>query len=387
MKNKKKKVIVALSGGIDSSFVIYLLKQNPNYDIEAVFMRNWDRYLNNDLNQLQTKKQLNVELCDSLKEYEVAKKVASFFNIKLHFLNFVDQYFQQVFLVFLKNLQKGLTPNPDILCNQQIKFGIFLEYVCTKFNADYIATGHYARKKFNLKTKKFELLIPTDKNKDQTYFLALLNQKMLKKTLFLLADIKKVEIRKKAAILNFPNFLKKDSTGICFIGKRNYQSFLSNYLPIKNGIIIDINSQKKVGVHNGFYFYTINQRKNLNLSGFKLPYYVVGKNIKKNILYVANQNLNYYLQANKVLITNVHFIDSTNYNAQELECLFMFKYRQKKVLGKLIKLNKSNYQIILSTACSHITNGQYAVFYQNNVCLGAGMIIHSYFNNRLLQEY
>ena len=386
MKNKKEKIIVALSGGIDSSYVIYLLKQNPEYEIEAVFMRNWDRYLNNDLNELKNNLKQE-DFCDSIKEYEVAQKVAKFFKVKLHFVNFVDQYFQKVFLNFLNNLKQGLTPNPDVLCNQKIKFGIFLEYVLKKYNASYIASGHYAKKIFNPKINEFQLLIPKDKNKDQTYFLSLLNQDMLKKSLFPLENILKTQIRKNAKALNFPNSTKKDSSGICFIGKRNYQSFLGNYLPIKKGDTIDILQKKIIGIHNGVYFYTINQRKNLNLSGFDAPYYVVGKNIQKNILYVANQNLKYYLNANRVFINQVHFINQSNYQFKELDCLFMFKYRQKKIKGKLLKINNLEYKIILEKSTNHITNGQYAVFYQNDVCLGCGVITKSYFNERMLQQY
>jgi tRNA-uridine 2-sulfurtransferase len=193
-----------------------------------------------------------------------------------------------VFTYFLEEYKKGRTPNPDILCNKYIKFSVFLNYALEKLNADYIAMGHYAKVKYNDETKKYELLKAKDETKDQTYFLSQLNQEQLAKTIFPLGDIKKVEVRQLAKKLNLVTANKKDSTGICFIGKRNFKQFLQNYIPAQVGNIVDIKSNKVIGTHQGIMYYTIGQRKGIDLSGMNNRYFVVGKDYHQKILFVAS---------------------------------------------------------------------------------------------------
>ena len=271
-----KKVIVGVSGGVDSSVALILLK-NQGYEVEGLFMRNWDSLVNNDINGNPT---LENDICTQEQDYNDAKSVCDKLGVKLHRVDFVKEYWDYVFSYFLDELKKGRTPNPDVMCNKYIKFDLFIKEA-KKLGADYIATGHYA------KIIDGNLYKAKDINKDQSYFLSQLTNEQLKNVLFPLGDITKDKVRKIAREYDLVTKDKKDSTGICFIGERNFRKFLSNYLPNKPGNIVNIDTNEVLGTHIGLMHYTVGQRKGLNIGGTKEKLFVVGKDLNKNILYVV----------------------------------------------------------------------------------------------------
>lgn len=358
-----KKVIIGLSGGVDSAVSCYLLKQQ-GYDVEAIFMQNWDSYVNHENNNIETS-----DKCEYQLDYDDALAVANFLKIKLHKIDFIDQYWKHVFESFIADYKKGWTPNPDVLCNKYIKFGSFLDYVNKHFDFDYIAMGHYA------KTKTVNnityLLQAKDKNKDQTYFLAELHQNQLKKTIFPIGDLTKQEVRQIAYDIKIPVWNKKDSVGICFIGKRNFSSFLSNYIANTPGKIIDIETNQVLGDHLGISFYTIGQNNNLKLGGMKSKYFVCKKDIKNNFIYVACEQLK-----NKYLVSNYCVCENFNWivKPQSLTNLKVrFRHRQELIDCK-IKIIGNQVHIYYKTGSLAVTLGQYAVLYDLDVCLGGGQV-------------
>ncbi|QGS51788.1 tRNA 2-thiouridine(34) synthase MnmA [Spiroplasma tabanidicola] len=367
---KNKKVIVGLSGGVDSSVVVTLLIEQ-GYNVEALFMRNWDSNLNNDIlgNDLE-------KLCPQEQDYNDALKVAESLNIKLHRIDFIREYWEYVFEYFLTEYQKGRTPNPDILCNKYIKFDKFLKYAIEKLNADYIAMGHYAGVRFNNKSKEYELLRGIDTNKDQSYFLSQLSQYQLSKTLFPLQNYKKEEVRKIAKKYNLVTYEKKDSTGICFIGERYFTQFLQNYIPNQPGEIIDIATNKVLGQHIGAMYYTIGQRKGLKLGGQKEPYYVAKKDMKNKIIYVSRLSNESYLKSKKCIVKDFNFIVNwKNYfKANKFNCSAKFRYRQVDVDVQVEVLNENTVEISYKSEVRAVTEGQEAVLYLNEICLGGGKI-------------
>ena len=288
----KKKVMIGLSGGVDSAVAAYLLIQQ-GYEVAGGFMRNWDSFANNDFLGNPT---VNDDVCPQEKDYLDAKEVADKLGIPLFRIDFVKEYWDYVFTYFIEEYKKGRTPNPDIFCNKYIKFETFRKFAFEK-GYDLIAMGHYAKKVtidgVNYMKKSY------DRNKDQTYFLSQINYEQLSDTLFPLGDIDKQEVRRIASELNLNVASKKDSTGVCFIGERNFKQFLNNYLPAKRGIIVDVVSNKKVGEHDGVLYYTIGQRKGLGIGGIKgidaVSWFVVAKDVNKNILYVAQGDETEYL--------------------------------------------------------------------------------------------
>lgn len=364
----KKKVIVGMSGGVDSSVTAYLLKKQ-GHDVIGVFMQNWDPYLNND----DAFKNDENSKCEAEQDFEVAKSVADHLQIPIYRVNFIKEYWTQVFEPFLHQYKSGITPNPDVLCNKYIKFGAFHDYCFNNFkDIDYIATGHYAGVGYNEQTHLYELKEAKDAFKDQTYFLCSLNQKQLSKTWFPLGQYTKYEIREIAKQNGLDNWNRKDSTGICFIGERNFQQFLKNYINPKKGPIIDIKTNQQVGEHNGIYYYTIGQRKGLNLSGFNSRYFVCKKDPLKNIIYVTSvENEDEFLLSTKAIVNEFNWIGNIPSN-NNIEV--RFRHTQKKISATFNLLDNNKVVVIYKDKSKAVTEGQYLVMYQNGVCLGGGQI-------------
>lgn len=363
--DKKKKIVLGMSGGVDSSVCAYLL-QKQGYEVIGLFMQNWDSYLNNDFlgNVSETK-----ETCNVQKDFNDAKKIADKLGIKIYRVEFIEQYWKKVFQYLINEYKKGRTPNPDVLCNKYIKFDEFIKYAKKKFNCDHIAMGHYA----NVKKIKdqYYLIKAKDENKDQTYFLCWLNQNQLSKTCFPIGNLTKDKVREIAHEQGLDNWNKKDSTGICFIGERKFKDFLNNYLPIKEGNIVDIVTNKIVGKHDGIYFYTIGQNKNLGLGGNVEKYFVCSKDLKKNIVYVVDaKNKNKYLSSTSCELTKFNWINSNIKNFCNVQ--IRFRHRQELINGSyLIDKNK----VILSYKKTlSVTPGQFAVIYLKDKCLGGGVV-------------
>lgn len=367
---KNKKVIIGLSGGVDSSVAAYLLKEQ-GYHVEAVFMRNWDSTLNQDVLGNPTRFD---EVCEQELDYQDALKVANQLNIKLHKVDFIKEYWDAVFTYFLDEYKKNRTPNPDILCNNEIKFNEFIKYA-NKLDFDYIAMGHYAKLEHNENNTK--LLRAKDSNKDQTYFLSQLEENQLKNVLFPLGDLTKEEVREIAIRENLATATKKDSTGICFIGERDFSEFLSNYLPAKKGKMKTLDG-KVIKDHNGLMYYTIGQRKGLGIGGGfgSGAWYVVGKDLKTNTLYVEPNKNHPHLFSNKAIIKDIKWRgkkDKTNLTAK-------FRYRQKDEKIKIEWINETE-AIVHYNNVKAVTPGQACVFYDEEVCLGSGFIDEVFFDD------
>ena len=362
------KVVVGISGGVDSSVAALLLKE-AGYDVIGLFMRNWDASINNDILGNPT---LNNNICPQEEDYNDAVIVCKKIGIPLHRVDFVKEYWDYVFTYFLDELEKGRTPNPDIMCNKYIKFDMFAKEAM-KLGADYIATGHYAR------IVDGKLLRGIDNNKDQTYFLSQLSNEQLSKVLFPIGNLEKTKVREIARKNGLITASKKDSTGICFIGERNFREFLSNYLPNKPGDIIDIESNKKVGEHVGLMYYTIGQRRGLNIGGNETRMFVVGKKLDKNILYVASSNTK-YLISDSALIDTINWIGKT----KPTKCTVKFRYRQTDVPVNIEYINDSEIIVSYPQGVKSVTPGQACVFYDKEECLGGGFIKEVRKNNKKL---
>lgn len=354
-----KKVVIGMSGGVDSSVAAILLKEQ-GYEVIGLFMRNWDSSINNDI---LGNPNLNDNICPQEQDYNDALKVCEKLNIPLYRVDFVKEYWDYVFTYFLDELKLGRTPNPDIMCNKYIKFDMFIKEAA-KLGADYIATGHYAR------IENGKLLKGIDKNKDQTYFLSQLSKKQLEKVLFPIGDIEKNRVREIALNYDLITASKKDSTGICFIGERNFTKFLKNYLPNTPGDIINIDTNKKIGKHIGLMYYTVGQRKGLDIGGNKDRIFVVGKDLNKNILYIAHGDDNEYLYSDSCIIDMVNWLGDDKY------CLLSakFRYRQNDNPVELEFLENGNILVKYSQKIKAVTPGQACVFYKNDECLGGGII-------------
>ena len=374
----KKRVVVGLSGGVDSAVAAYVLKQQ-GYEVIAVFMRNWDSQLNNDILGNPTN---NDDVCPQEKDYLDAKAVAEHLDIPLKRVDFIKEYWDQVFLYFLEEYTKGRTPNPDILCNKHIKFKAFLEYAET-LDAAYIATGHYARVE-HIKGKDSVMLKGMDDSKDQSYFLCQLNQSQLQRTLFPLGNMEKVEVRKIAKEIDLPVANKKDSTGICFIGERDFKEFLQNYIPAQKGKMIDIETDTVVGEHQGIMYYTIGQRKGLGIGGAGDAWFVVGKNYDQNILYVSQGDQNQWLLSHGALIHDVNWIPSEK-PKDTLLCTAKFRYRQKDNIVHINFINDTTISVVFKHPIKAVTPGQAAVFYDGDICLGGGTIEKVYKDNKEIE--
>ena len=354
-------VVVGMSGGVDSAVSAYILKEQGK-NVIAVFMINWEE---------------ESEFCTSEQDYEDVKRVCQIIGIPYYSVNYSKEYYTKVFNYFLKEYKEGRTPNPDVLCNREIKFGPFLEFA-KRIGASKIATGHYA--KVVEKNGQFLLYKAKDKNKDQSYFLNQLTQTQLKNVIFPLADIEKTEVRKIAQKLNLSNATKKDSTGICFIGERNFKNFLKNYLPAKPGLIKNINGEI-VGKHEGLMYYTLGQRRGLNIGG-KIGgngkrWFVLDKNLQNNEL-IVSQGEDELLFSNGLFAKNFNWIGNPP-KEKTFKCFAKFRYRQpdQKVTVSVIEKNKIRVDFDLKQRA--ITPGQYVVLYdEDERCFGGGIIEKSF---------
>ena len=346
-----------MSGGVDSSVAAYLLKEQ-GYNVIGVFMKNWEETTDDGH-------------CTAEEDYFDVKQVCNKIGIPYYTVNYSKEYYDNVFKEFLEEYEKGRTPNPDVLCNREIKFGPFLEFA-QKIGADFIATGHYAKTKHC--DGKTYLLKAKDLNKDQSYFLNQLSQKQLSKVLFPLSDIEKPKVREIAEKLGLITAKKKDSTGICFIGERNFRNFLKNYLPIKEGEIVSVDG-RKLGKHIGLAYYTIGQRKGLNIGGRNdgngKPYFVVKKDLEKNQL-IVSQGEEDCLFSNGLVSYKINWIPQAP-KQQSFECCAKFRYRQPDQKVK-VEILEDKVKVYFFEKQRAVTTGQFVVFYDGDVCLGGGVI-------------
>ena len=368
------KVILGLSGGVDSSVALKLLK-DEGYDVEACFMRNWDSATNNDI---LGNPDIDSEICPQEKDYNDAKIVAEQVGVKLNRIDFIEEFWDTVFIYFLDEYKKDRTPNPDIMCNKYIKFNAFLKHA-EELGADYIAMGHYARVRHE-KDKSY-LLRGVDSNKDQTYFLSQISQAQLRKSLFPIGHLTKVEVRKIAKDNNLYTADKKDSTGVCFIGERNFKQFLKNYLPANPGKMVTLDG-KVIGEHDGLMYYTIGQRKGLGIGGnneYKNDaWFVCGKNLEKNELIVGQGHDSYYLLSNNCFASSLNWI--TDIPKENKDYTAKFRYRQKDVPVKIKYIDDDHMQVFYDDLRA-VTPGQAVVLYDGDICLGGGIIDDVYMNN------
>jgi tRNA-specific 2-thiouridylase len=360
--NINTKVIVGMSGGVDSSVSALLLKQQ-GYKVEGLFMKNWEE-------------ETSPEYCTSAKDMVDAMRVCDTLDIPLHTVNFAKEYWDRVFAYFLQEYSSGHTPNPDVLCNKEIKFKAFLDYARTHYQADFIATGHYARKGFD--GEKYQLLKGLDKTKDQSYFLYLLNQEQLAPVLFPVGELPKTEVRRLAEQAKLVTHNKKDSTGICFIGERKFKDFLQNYLPAQPGLIKTLDN-KSIGEHDGLMYYTIGQRQGIKIGGSKTgtgeAWYVVAKEMVDNVLYVVQGKNHPRLFMQEVIADQIHWI-SGEAPSWPLHCQAKTRYHHDDhdIDCVVTAFENNRLKIDFTTAQRAVTPGQSIVFYQNEVCLGGGII-------------
>jgi tRNA-specific 2-thiouridylase len=352
---KDTRVVVGMSGGVDSSVAALLLKQQ-GYDVIGVFMKNWDDTDENGV-------------CTATEDYNDVVRVCNQIGIPYYAVNFEKEYWDKVFTYFLDEYKAGRTPNPDVMCNKEIKFKAFLEHAMA-LGADYLATGHYARVAY--RDGEYKLLRGLDQNKDQTYFLNQLGQEQLSKVLFPIGEMEKAQVRQIAKEAGLATANKKDSTGICFIGERNFKQFLSNYLPAQPGIMQTLDGEVK-GKHDGLMYYTIGQRHGLGIGGSGEPWFVVGKNLRDNILYVAQGFDNELLYSDAIIATNVNWV-SGKQPIEPITCTAKFRYRQPDVPVTVHMLDEQTAKVEFAERVRAVTPGQAVVFYRGEECLGGGTI-------------
>lgn len=372
--NSHTRVVVGMSGGVDSSVTALLLKQQ-GYDVVGVFMKNWDDTDENGV-------------CTATEDYKDVAKVATQIGIPYYSVNFEKEYWDRVFTYFIDEFKKGRTPNPDVICNKEIKFKAFIEYA-NQLGADYVATGHYADLKRD-EAGNMHLMRAKDQTKDQTYFLSQLDHAQLDKVLFPLAGYTKKEVRQLAKDAGLVVADKKDSVGICFIGEDgHFREFLSQYLPAQQGEMQTVDG-KVVGTHAGLMYYTIGQRKGLGLGGTKennAPWFVIGKDITENVLYVGQGYENEHLYATHMEASDIHWVDDVvNRYGTEFHCTAKFRYRQKDE-GVTVKLSDDGQMVTVTSddPARAITPGQAVVFYDGDECLGSAIIDRAYNQERQLQ--
>lgn len=374
------KVMLGLSGGVDSAVAAYLLKKE-GYDVIACFMRNWDAFGEGDILGNPT---IDDPICPQEQDYKDAQDVADRLGITLLRKDFIKEYWDYVFKYFLSEYEKGRTPNPDVYCNKYVKFDAFRKFA-KENGCDYIAMGHYA-KRVDINGTAF-LAKAKDQNKDQTYFLCQIDNDQLSHAIFPLGDIDKSEVRRIAEELNLVSVKdKKDSTGVCFIGERNFKEFLKNYIPAKKGNIVEIETKQVLGTHDGVMYYTIGQRKGLGIGGVKgvtnNGWFVVSKDVKNNILYVSSGDSDAHLYSSKSIITNCNFLGRKPLEGEIIGV--KFRYRQKDNPCKVHYLDENTIELTHLNLYKAVTPGQIACFYADELCLGGGTIDRVFNNDKEL---
>lgn len=366
---KKGRVVVGMSGGVDSSVTAWLLKQQ-GYEVVGLFMKNWE---DDD----------DSEYCSTRQDLLDAASVADLVGVEFEYVNFAAEYKDRVFAEFLREYSAGRTPNPDVLCNAEIKFKAFLDHAMA-LGAEHIATGHYARVREVAAEgggSRFELLKALDGSKDQSYFLHRLNQAQLSRTLFPLGEIHKTEVRRIAHEIGLHNAAKKDSTGICFIGERPFREFLNRYLPTEPGPILTPEGQK-VGRHEGLSFYTLGQRKGLGVGGVKgrqrddgtaEAWYVARKDLERNVLYVVQGHDHPWLLSGSLRAQDVSWVAGQAPAAGE--CGAKTRYRQADAACRLGDATTEGFTLDFAEPQWAVTPGQSAVLYDGDICLGGGIIV------------
>jgi len=352
---KDTRVVIGMSGGVDSSVAALVLKEQ-GYDVIGIFMKNWDDTDENGV-------------CTATEDYNDVIRVCNQIGIPYYAVNFEKQYWDKVFQYFLDEYKAGRTPNPDVMCNKEIKFKAFLEHALS-LGADYLATGHYAQVEF--RDGEYKMLRGKDENKDQTYFLNQLTQEQLEKVMFPIGNIEKSKVRELAKEANLATAMKKDSTGICFIGERNFKEFLSNYLPAQPGNMETMEGQV-VGKHDGLMYYTIGQRHGLGIGGAGEPWFVIGKDLERNVLIVGQSFHNELLYSDSLTATNISWVTNKSV-AETFECTAKFRYRQPDNKVTVQTLGNGDVKVIFHEPIRAITPGQAVVFYNGDECLGGGTI-------------
>lgn len=361
MSDKKKRVVVGMSGGVDSAVSAALLKEQ-GFDVVGLYMSNWKETDPNGC-------------CTGEQDWTDVRYVCDKIGIPYYSVDFSKQYMDNVFKLFVEEYKKGRTPNPDVLCNREVKFGPFADFA-RELGADYIATGHYCRVRHD--GDMHYLLRAKDENKDQTYFLNQVSSHQLRDVIFPLGDLTKPEVRELALKFDIPVAKKKDSTGICFIGERNFRQFLSQYIPMKDGDIVTQDG-KVVGRHHGVYFYTLGQRRGLGIGGSAdgngERWFVLGKDVANNRL-IVSQGEDDILFKDGLVTEGFNFI--TPAPAKEFVCEVRIKHRQPLQRAHLSVLDNGDTRIVFNEKQRAIAEGQYAVVYYGDICLGGGVINHSF---------
>ena len=353
-------VIVGMSGGVDSSVAAWLLQQQ-GYEVQGLFMSNWDEDEDG--------------YCTAAEDYQDARQVCEQLQIPLHKVSFAGDYRERVFSYFLDEYRHGRTPNPDVLCNREIKFGVCYDYA-RRLGAEWVATGHYARVERESSPSKAKLLRGLDPNKDQSYFLHAMPGEALARTLFPIGGLQKSEVRRMARELTLPVFDKKDSTGICFIGERPFAQFLETYLPAQPGDI-QTPEGRLLGRHRGLMYYTLGQRQGLGIGGRndagEQPWYVAAKDLTRNVLIVVQGHDHPAMLRNQATASQLAWVAGSP-PAASFECTAKVRYRQADQACQVQVLADGRCQVHFAIPQRAVTPGQYVVFYQGEHCLGGGVV-------------